>query len=133
MPDDGFGSHRMLLLRHPALADQPEAARQLADDLELGRRDRRPLPRPDADLGPLPRVEGVLLPRLGRSSYDGRPTNQPGGLASWRSFQASSRSVGIDASCRSWPCDPPSVGPTRVCHARARGQLRRTTTKVVRP
>jgi hypothetical protein len=51
------------LLRHPALADQPEAARQLPDGADLGLRDRRPFPRPDADLGALRRVEGVLLRR----------------------------------------------------------------------
>jgi hypothetical protein len=64
-PEDGtrtLASRVASLRRHTALADEAQAAGQLADDLQLGRRDRRPLPRPDARLSPLGRVEGVLLP-----------------------------------------------------------------------
>jgi hypothetical protein len=52
------------LHRHLALSDEPQTARQLADDLELSRGDGSPLPRPMTDDGTLQRVEGVLLPDL---------------------------------------------------------------------
>ena len=76
------------------LADQPQTAVQLADDLDLGRCDRRPLPRADT-VTSLCGSNACCSHTSCRSSQDGRPRNQPGGFA-WRSsIQTSSRSVRV--------------------------------------
>jgi hypothetical protein len=71
---------------------------------------RRPPSRSDAGLSPLGRANAYCS-HPGPSSLDGRPTNQPGGMASWRSLWASAMSVGMAAMVR-LRCRSPSADGT---------------------
>jgi hypothetical protein len=97
-------------------ADQPEAARQLPDDRELRRRDRRPFPRAGASPSPLPWVEGVLLPHLAPLVI-GRPAHVPAGrlgvvelVPSVREFGGHRRAM---VRLRARWFDPVCAGPVR--------------------